>query len=206
MLARKVINRGGRNFRGYFPSRKMGQMIPFESLLESDIIRLLEFSSAVRRYRAQPIEIKYLDAAGSWRTAYPDFEATLVSQEVIHVEGKMSSMVATRKMSEKLTQIESHYKTHRKEKFQVITEKVARREPLFSNLNLLSPLRARTGIIFPLTVSSWSTWNEWNAILGHADLLRHISIGNLACDLTQPLGGDLSVTAYKGEADATLLF
>lgn len=54
MLVRKVITRRGRRFRGYFPSRKLGRMVAWESLTERDVILLLEFSPGVLSYQEQP--------------------------------------------------------------------------------------------------------------------------------------------------------
>jgi hypothetical protein len=48
MPVRRVVTRGGRRFRGFFPSAKNGCMVPWESLLERDAITLLEYMRTVR--------------------------------------------------------------------------------------------------------------------------------------------------------------
>src|SRR3546814_4075345 len=42
MPVRNVITRSGRHFRGLYPSRKVGRMVVFESILERDVIMLRE--------------------------------------------------------------------------------------------------------------------------------------------------------------------
>lgn len=59
MLSRRVITRSGRHFRGRYPSRKLGRMVAFESLIERDVILLLEFSRGVLSYQEQPTRIAY---------------------------------------------------------------------------------------------------------------------------------------------------
>jgi hypothetical protein len=58
MPVRKVSNRGG-NTIGHFPSLKMGRMIDYESLIERDLIYLLEFEQDVTWYAEQPLTIPY---------------------------------------------------------------------------------------------------------------------------------------------------
>lgn len=59
MTLRDVVNRSGRGFRGYFPSRKMKEMIGWESILERNAIYLFEFSPGVVCYYAQPELVYY---------------------------------------------------------------------------------------------------------------------------------------------------
>ncbi len=60
MLARKVVTRRGRRFRGYYPSAKLGRMVAWESLLERDAILLIEFSPGVLTYLIK----KFADDSG----------------------------------------------------------------------------------------------------------------------------------------------
>lgn len=60
--------------RGLFPSQKMGRMVAFESLLELDLIHLLEFSPRVTAYEEQPLHIPYIEGGKKHRYT-PDFSA-----------------------------------------------------------------------------------------------------------------------------------
>jgi hypothetical protein len=95
MLARKVITRRGRRFRGYFPSRKLGRMMEWESLNERNVILLFEFSPGVLSYQAQPALIHYHDGQDT-RAYYPDFEVIFLNGEAIHVEVKLARELAKR--------------------------------------------------------------------------------------------------------------
>lgn len=136
MAVRKVVTRSGRGVRGYFPSRKMGRMIAWESLLERDAILLLEFSPRVVRYREQPVCIDYyLD--GRPRRYIPDFEAELDNEEITHIEVKPASKMAKPEIAHRYRTIAWHYERG-ETSFQILTEKELRAEPRLSNLRLFA--------------------------------------------------------------------
>lgn len=136
MGVRKVVTRSGRGVRGYFPSRKMGRMIEWESLLERDAILLLEFSSAVVRYREQPTNVDfYMD--GGLRRYIPDFEAEMTNEAIIHIEVKPASKLAKPEIAHRYWAIAKHYEKGNIS-FQILTEKELRTEPRLGNLKLLA--------------------------------------------------------------------
>jgi len=194
MLSRKVITRSGRHFRGRYPSRKLGRMVEFESLIERDVILLLEFSRGVQSYQEQPVRIVYSDGQ-AMREYYPDFEAQLASDPRVHIEVKPSEKLHSPKIATKLQQIATHYAQHRDEHFRVITELEARQEPLHSNLKMLSPLRAKpVTSLYTLSMRiHGEPWHALEASIGRDVLLKQVALGNLVCDLTRPLQGDLLV-------------
>lgn len=57
--ARKPTNRGLRKSIGFFVSRKLGALVPFEGALEFDFIHWLEYNDQVMWYQAQPVMIQY---------------------------------------------------------------------------------------------------------------------------------------------------
>lgn len=71
MPVRKVSNHGG-NITGAVPSRKLGRMIHFESLMERAYIYLLEHDRRVTHYEEQPCRIDYI-SDGQRRHYTPDF-------------------------------------------------------------------------------------------------------------------------------------
>ena len=71
MPVRKVSNRGG-NIIGRFPSVKLGRMVDFESLIERDLIYLLDFEPEVTWFGEQPLTLEY-EQQGKVRRYTPDF-------------------------------------------------------------------------------------------------------------------------------------
>ena len=66
MPARK-IRQGHRSVRGYFPSRKNGRQMEFESTFERDLFYLLELNVEVLSYEEQPIQVDLIWAEETWR-------------------------------------------------------------------------------------------------------------------------------------------
>jgi hypothetical protein len=54
-------------------SRRMGRMVEFESLLERDLITILEFSPIVETFEEQPITLRWVDSSGKTHPYTPDF-------------------------------------------------------------------------------------------------------------------------------------
>ena len=81
MPVRRVAN-FGRNVIGHFPSLKMGQMIPFESLLERDYLYWLDYSPDVEWFEAQPLQIDYRHEGRSCHYT-PDFHLVQAGRHVL---------------------------------------------------------------------------------------------------------------------------
>lgn len=78
---RKASNRG-RNIIGYFPSIKMKRMINFESLIERDLIYLLDYEQQVEQFWEQPLTIEYRKE-GQKRKYTPDFHVLYAGRNVL---------------------------------------------------------------------------------------------------------------------------
>lgn len=209
MLARKVITRRGRRFRGYFPSTKLGRMVAWESLLERDAILLLEFSPGVSSYQEQPTLMQYADGTRI-RDYYPDFELELTSGKRIHVEVKTAYQLSKPEIAAKYTAISEHYARLR-HGYRIVTEAEICREPLQTNLRTLAYLVGRKGRTLPSfqelidRFGSMATpFRTFDAELGKDTTLRLIACGWLECDLNLPLTGDTPVSVAKGERNATV--
>lgn len=118
--ARKVITRSGRKFRGKFPSRKLGRMVHFESLLERDAIAILEAAADIASYQEQPRRVEYSDGV-EIREYFPDFQAVAVTGEVVDVEVKSATQIHRNAMQKKFSTILAHYWA-RGETLAVVTE------------------------------------------------------------------------------------
>ena len=107
MLARKVMNRSGRNYRIFYPSKKLNRMVHCESILERDAANLFEKSNFVLLYQEQPLLISYFDGE-EIKDYFPDF---LLSLENIHVfiEVKPSSKLAKPEIIKKFNAIKDHF-------------------------------------------------------------------------------------------------
>lgn len=88
--ARKIKASHKMSFRGKFPSRKNKSSIHWESLLERDYIKVLEYDNQVEKYTSQPVEIEY-KYKGKKRRYYPDFLVNLTTGEDFLVEVKPRS-------------------------------------------------------------------------------------------------------------------
>ena len=72
MAERTVKKSYGSNVIGYFPSQITGEMIFYESHIEFDCLRLLDFNPLVEDIREQPMTIQYKHK-GRLRKYIPDF-------------------------------------------------------------------------------------------------------------------------------------
>lgn len=211
MLARKVVTRRGRRFRGYYPSAKLGRMVAWESLLERDAILLIEFSPGVVTYREQPMEIRYPFGADT-RSYFPDFEISLVNGKRVHVEVKTVAELARPKVSAKFTAVAEHYERIRLDLI-FLTDEEIRREPLQTNLRTLSYLTHHIELTGwnPRTLSQMLgdgaiPFRVCESKLGKPMTQRLIAGGVLQMDLHLPMAGDTPVLVTKGDEHAALLF
>ena len=143
MLARKVITRRGRRFGGYFPSRKLGRMVAWESLTERDVILLLEFSPGVLSYQEQPALVQYHDGQ-DMRAYYPDFEVVFLDGEAIHIEVKTAQDLAKPVMQDKYRTIAADY-IRRQQGFRIVSDHDLRIGSLLRNLQLLASVQRMAG-------------------------------------------------------------
>lgn len=209
MTVRNAVTRSGRGIRGYYPSTKMGLMIPWESLLERDAILIFEFSPGVQSYRAQPELILYPHGDRVCRY-FPDFEISTAGGINVQIEVKTSAHLAKPKNAEKYRAIAAYYQSVGRN-FRILTELETRREPLHSNLKILMRHHRHNGELTgalsdvakllqkearPLQDLGLETEIVWR-------LLAH---GDLHCDLTQPVTASTLISLPQGDCDDSLLF
>lgn len=77
--SRNVVTGSRDNFTGYFPSRKNGRLIQYESLLEQRMIRLMEADKHIVEYTDQPKAKEWRD--GSYRTRCSTFDFEYVADD-----------------------------------------------------------------------------------------------------------------------------
>lgn len=142
MPVRKVVRRSGKNFRGYFPSRKAGRLIGWESIHERDAILILEYTPEVKTFEEQPSEETYYLEDGTARTYYPDLRATYACGRVVDIEIKPSRKLENPELARKLALVEKRYLQLKRE-FEVWTELDFRAEPRYSKCKALHRQRSR---------------------------------------------------------------
>lgn len=123
------------SFRGKKFSEKNGAMIHWESLLEKDFIKVLEFDSTIISYESQPIEINYIHN-NKEKKYYPDFKAITNTNEIFLYEVKPSEKINDEKNMEKFEAArlfckENHWN------FKIVTEKDIRKGFFIENLDFL---------------------------------------------------------------------
>ncbi len=78
---RKASNKG-KNIIGYLPSLKMKRMINFESLIERNLIYLLDYELLVEQFCEQPVTIEY-QHEGKKRRYTPDFHVVYAGRNLL---------------------------------------------------------------------------------------------------------------------------
>lgn len=135
MPVRQVSNKGG-NTIGKYPSLKLNRMVAYESILELDVIHLLEFSQAVTSYEEQPFKILYEDENGKKRHYTPDFYVQSGKSQVV-IEVKPQRFVAKPDNQRKFL-VASKWCTEKGVGFQVVTDELLHATPRTANIKFLS--------------------------------------------------------------------
>ena len=134
MPVRNVSNRGG-NVIGRFPSLKMQRMIAFESLLERDLIYLLDYDTAVTWFEEQPLTIEY-QHEGKLRHYTPDFHLVEREQHVL-VECKPEHFINTADNSRKFAAARTWCQADDWQ-FRIVTDADVRAGHRLQNIQLLT--------------------------------------------------------------------
>lgn len=205
MPVRKVVRPTGRGVRGYFPSRKMGRMIAWESLLERDAILRFEFSSAIIRYEEQPQHV-YYEQDGVTREYIPDFELIFDTGEVMHIEVKPSNKLKEPENAKKYAAIAEHYVAIGMP-FRILSEKEIRSQPSLTNLQRLARYLPRDTeenldlYLQNLSLLPGRTIEGASIVCGDAlPVYKLLATGHYWFDINQPLTENTEI--YPGEKES----
>jgi len=209
MSVRKVVTRSSRKFKGYFPSRKLGRMVQWESPLERDAILLFEFSNGIKHYQEQPELINY-ERDGEMRRYFPDFSLTLSTGEVIHVEVKPISEFHSAEIVNKFNAVIQHYNRVGRN-FKILVDSDIRKEPRLRNLKRLSRALQQnrdldlTDIEFQ-TVELMKTNSTYTVlslaqIIGKRNVLLLLARGVICCDIRVDLYAESNFLNLSEEQD-----
>ena len=204
--SRNVVRRTTHRVVGRFPSFKSGRVVHWESQLERDMIRLLEFDSAVLFYREQPEPLTYFEG-GKRRKYTPDFIAKTTNGVTVF-EVKPYEQSITSPLKEKLVAFQGHYAAQGVD-FLVMTEREIRREPRLSNITKL--LRYQRQIVSPTSMQViielfdrgvrtlgglFEHLEKQGVPFTHAYAL--ISQGSLGIDINQPIDSEDAPVCLRG--------
>jgi hypothetical protein len=134
MPVRKVSNRGG-NIIGRYPSLKLGRMVAFESLIERDLIYLLDFEPDVMWFTEQPFAISY-QYEGKALNYTPDFHVIRADQNTL-VECKPQKFINTDDNQRKFAAAQA-WCAAKGWVFQVVSDRQLRRGYRVRNVKLLT--------------------------------------------------------------------
>ncbi|MFT9597475.1 TnsA endonuclease N-terminal domain-containing protein [Mesobacillus sp.] len=137
--ARKIKPSKKVSIRGKHRSQKMSSMIPWESTLERDYLKIAEFDSMITYISSQPISITYL-FEGKEKTYFPDFLIKTRDFKEYLVEVKPESKKYLSENQIKFQAGMSYAKENGIE-FRILSEKDIRKGFLLENLDLLTDSR-----------------------------------------------------------------
>lgn len=204
MTTREVVIRSGRTVRGHFPSRKMKQMISWESILERDAILMCEFSNRVKKYWAQPAKI-YFYHNNEQKHCYPDLRIETPDGRWIHIEVKPAAKLKDPILQSRLQAIKSH---HEKINigYEIHDESILRAEPRLTNLKLLAyhlphlnaDLSGNSDVLEKLSILSPQTVGGAVAILGDIQIVYQLlALGHYDFDIDLPITNDTPIFQRK---------
>lgn len=203
---RKPVTRSKGRVVGHFASHKNRRMLPWESQLERDFLMSLEVDPGVLTFGVQPKTFEY-DWDGSTRRYTPDVYVQYEDGEAF-VEVKAAYWAAKPKKQAFFDRM-TRYFDGLGYAFHVVTEDYIRREPHFSNTQLI--LAHRIGISeeldrwelldlfeqsenLPLRRISSALCSGISPMAG----LRYVAAGLATVDLNQPITPETSVSLRKG--------
>lgn len=137
--ARKVITRRTNRVIGLFTSLKNRALVPWESQLEFDCLRLLEVDNTVALFSAQPEVLQY-ELGGDEHRYYPDLRVDYRDGRTEIVEVKFEADAVEPANQARFEVVAEIYKK-RGIGFRLMTERDIRREPLLENARLMLEAR-----------------------------------------------------------------
>ncbi len=135
MAVRRVIHHGG-NVIGQFPSIKLARMVHFESLIERDLLYVLDFESDITTFSEQPLTIEYAHE-GKARRYTPDFHVVYANGRNILIECKPLQFTETDDNRRKFGAARV-WCAERDWKFSVVTDEQLRTGPRLDNVKRLT--------------------------------------------------------------------
>ncbi len=203
--SRRVVRRTTHRVVGRFPSLKCRKVIHWESQLERDMARLLEFDPAVLTYAEQPEPLLYKED-GKVRKHTPDFLVETNGGPII-IEVKPYDQAISEPWRSRLLRFEAEYQKQGI-RYLVMTDQEIRREPRLSNvITLLRYQRQdvsmieRTAILHemsaePIQLEELRSKLDDNQI-ARTHIYALIAQGHISIDINDELGPDTLLSPSK---------
>ncbi|NMO79180.1 TnsA endonuclease N-terminal domain-containing protein [Niallia alba] len=121
------------SFRGFINSKKSNEMVAWESLLEKDFIKVLDFDPSIIKIQSQPIKIEYR-YKGKIYKYFPDFLVETKDKQYIIFEVKPEDKIKEEDNKVKF-EVGKIYCEKKGWKFKIVTEKDIRQGYLIQNLD-----------------------------------------------------------------------
>lgn len=147
------------------------------------------------------------------RKYYPDFEVTLSSGRVFHIEVKPKNKFKNHELVARFKSIQQRYQNHHAE-FLILTDEVIRQEPLLSNLKSIARFKSLDGDISQtlknveslLKTETSYTFNDIVSMFGYQNALMLLARQNICCDHYQDLVSPNNFIRLPQEADHDTVF
>jgi hypothetical protein len=146
----------GSNIVGQFASMKMSRLVPFESLIERDLLYLADFEQDIVAIEAQPFVIDYKDHAGRQKRYTPDFLLGYADRDLV-VECKPATQVGKQENLLKW-EFARQWCAECDWQFVVVTDEQLRRGYRLQNVKLLTQF-ARHSVLPQVRVAVFSVLN-----------------------------------------------
>jgi hypothetical protein len=208
MTSRRIVTRRGNGVRGKFMSAKTGTMIHWESTLERDACRLLEFSLGLRSYGSQPEKFEVPTEVGTF-AHFPDFGVCTIDGAIGYMEVKPKAKLLDPAVAMAQTRLRNYLEAQGYF-YVILTEDEIRREPRFSNLSRLLQYRSPR----PRQLSNdearhlpdvSATFGELKKSFSLLELLRLLADQVLVFDLHSALQDTTELWQPEEEHDAQIL-
>lgn len=187
-------------------------MVECESLVERDALYLIDYSPGVKFYQEQPALVMY-ESHNEMKRYYPDFGVTFKSEAMLHIEVKPESELTKPHLIKKFEAIIRRYQSE-STSFLILTEKVIRKEPLFSNLKEiykntkvhLDIQEVIQQVKVLLQTNIQYTLNDLVVIFSKKEVMMLLAQYVIFCDLYQSLWSPTNFVRLFEEADHEALF
>ncbi|WP_404468920.1 Tn7 transposase TnsA N-terminal domain-containing protein [Sutcliffiella horikoshii] len=181
--SRKIKASNKMSTRGKHHSSKMFKMIPWESTLERDFIKLLDFDQTIEFFHFQPLQIDFL-YQGKRRKYFPDFLVQRKNGKSYIYEVKAFSKVNEPENILKF-QVGYRYCSENDMTYKIVTEKDIRKGYLIENLDILNEVRvdSTSKRIMNEIMNTIETCGNRISIIELQEKLKDIEEAILECNL-----------------------
>ncbi|MEC1718905.1 TnsA endonuclease N-terminal domain-containing protein [Schinkia azotoformans] len=130
------------SYRGFANSRKCAELVAWESLLERDFIKVLDFDPLIEKIQSQPVKIEYR-YKGKLHNYYPDFLAVTKEKYKILYEVKPDDKIDDEQNKVKF-EVGKIYCAKKGWNFNVVSEEDIRKGYFIQNLDLIRKVDERS--------------------------------------------------------------